>query len=446
MSNLSCSDIHRAFSRRHFLRLATAGAAAVMLPGCVTNPVTQRKQFMLLSESDEINIDRENAPHAVAEDFGTLAMPSVNAYLDRVGKGLAAQSHRPAMPYAFKSVNASYVNAYAFPGGSIATTRGILLKLENEAQLAALLGHEIGHVNARHTASRMSKGMLIQLAVAGTSLALAQKKEEYGALAETVGAVGAGLLLAHYSREDERQADALGMEYMVRAGANPQGMPGLMAMLQSLREGDPNVLELMFATHPMSRERFETTQKLVAERYAEAATRPDHRERYLDETKPLRAYADVVKSIQQGDKSLAQKKLPQAEKEYRAALKGAPDDYEALIKLSRCLLEQGRKPEAQALADQAVRVAPQEPLAYRAAGLAALESKRFEAAHAAFSRYETLLPGNPETRFLDGLSLDLMGRKEAAAREYAAYLQKVTSGVAAQHAYGRLQQWQMIQP
>ena len=109
------------------------------------------------------------------------------------------------MPYNFNGVNAAYVNAYAFPGGSIAATRGILLKIDNEAELDALLGHELGHVNARHTAQQMSKATLTQALVGGAAAMAGTQSEVFGDLAGQLGAIGAGALLASYSRDNERE-------------------------------------------------------------------------------------------------------------------------------------------------------------------------------------------------------------------------------------------------
>ena len=159
-----------AMTRREFMWLSSLAAAGLMT-GCATNPVTGESQLMLVSEDQEVQIDRQYSPYQFSADYGTTQDKKLNDYIDRTGKKIAARSHRTHMPYNFQVVNANYVNAYAFPGGSIACTRGILLSLDNEAELAALLGHELGHVNARHTAEQMSKGMLTQAVVGGLAAA-----------------------------------------------------------------------------------------------------------------------------------------------------------------------------------------------------------------------------------------------------------------------------------
>ncbi len=224
------------------------------------------------------------------------------------------------MPYSFRGVNAVYVNAYAFPGGSIAVTRGLLASLESEAELAALLGHEIGHVCARHAAERATSGMLASLAVTGLAVAVQQKYERYGDLTAGLGMVFAGGLLAYYSRSDEREADSLSLLYMTRAGYNPQGCVDLMDRLRGLSKSKPSALEMLFATHPMSDERYQTAVEAVRTQYAQAHDLPMHRERYLDQTAPLRAQQGALDQMQSGESALQKGKFDEAAGAFQAAL------------------------------------------------------------------------------------------------------------------------------
>jgi len=168
-------------TRRDFLLLTSMSAAGFAL-GCAVNPVTGENQLMLMSEQQEIQIDKQYAPHQFSSDYGITQDQNLNNYVNQVGKGLTLHTHRKQMPYSFQVVNATYVNAYAFPGGTIAATRGILLKLNNEAQLAALMGHELGHVNARHTASQMSKQQLTSAILGGIQLIVSAKYAKYNVI------------------------------------------------------------------------------------------------------------------------------------------------------------------------------------------------------------------------------------------------------------------------
>ncbi len=429
-----------AMTRRDFLWL-TSMSAAGLLVGCAIDPVTGKRQLMLVSEEQEIHIDQQYSPMQFSADYGAVQDTRLNEYVDQTGKEMAARSHRLNMPYSFRVVNANYVNAYAFPGGSIACTRGILLSLDNEAELAALLGHELGHVNARHTAEQMSKGMLTQAVVGGISAVAGTQGGAYGQLASQVGMIGAGALLASYSRDNEREADALGMEYMVRTGYSPEGMIGLMDMLRSLSKDKPSTIELMFATHPMSDERYRTAVERSQSEYKSAENLPLYRERYMDNTAKLRTLKGAIEEMQKGEKLMMQKRLDDAEAHYRKALKLAPNDYAGLAMMSTCQLVRKKYKRGIAFAEEAQRVYPQEAQAYHLSGFAKIQTRDFEGAYQEFIVYEKLLPGNPNTIFLKGYAQEGMQHTQQAANEYHRYLQAVNQGKKADYAYKRLRQW-----
>lgn len=427
-------------TRRDFLWLSSVAAAGLMV-GCATNPVTGKSQFMLVSEDDEIKLDKQNSLIQFSTDYGPVQDKNLNDYIDRTGKNLAKQTHRPHLPYSFRGVNAAYVNAYAFPGGSIAATRGILLALGNEAELAALLGHELGHVNARHTAQQMSKALLTQTVVGSVSVLAGTQGALYGQLASQIGAIGAGALLASYSRDNEREADGLGMEYMVRSNYSPQGMIGLMEMLQSLSKHKPGAIELMFATHPMGEERYKTVVETVNSKYKPALNRPLYRERYMDNTARLRTQKEAIEEMQNGEKEMGKGNYSQADDHFRSALKHAPDDYAALAYMSTSQLIQKKYAVGRQYAEMAQKVYPQEAQAYHFSGFAKIHLKDFEGAYEDFNIYEGLLPGNPNTIFFKGYSQEKMQHIPEAAKEYRRYLQFVQQGEYATYAYRRMNEW-----
>ncbi|HHN47413.1 MAG TPA: twin-arginine translocation signal domain-containing protein [Bacteroidales bacterium] len=433
------NDYRYGLSRRKFLQLTTMSAVAVAA-GCATNPVTGVSQFMLISEQDEIEIDRRYSPLQFSTDYGPIQDHALNNYVSGIGRALASKTHRPHMPYSFRVVNANYINAYAFPGGSIACTRGILLTLENEAELAALLGHEIGHVNARHTAEQMSKSQLSSMVVGGLSL-LADRAAGMGQVASTLGGLSAGAFLARYSRESERQADALGMEYMVKSGYSPDGMVGLMDMLNEKNKSKPSAISLMFATHPMSDERYRSAVHSAATTYASSKNLPVNRERYMDKTAALRAMKGAIEDMQKGDEAMGSRNYRQAENHYRTALKRAPNDYAGLVSMAKCQLMQKDYSEGANYANRAKSVYPREAQGHHLSGFAALNLKKFDTAYRDFQTEQGLLPQNPTPIFFMGYSLEGMGRKADAAREYQRYLQHTRQGDYAQHAAQRLQQW-----
>jgi predicted Zn-dependent protease len=432
-----------AISRREFLWL-TSMSAAGLIAGCAANPVTGKSQLMLISEDQEINIDKQHSPHQLSSDYGSLQDRALNNYINETGNKMAALTHRPHMPYSFRGVNATYINAYAFPGGTIAATRGILLALENEAQLAALLGHELGHVNARHTAEQMSKSTLTNTFIGGVAVLAGTQSQALGNLASKLGMVGAGALLASYSRGNEREADALGLKYMVQSGYNAHGFVGLMDMLRRMSKYEPGAIELMFATHPMSDERYQTAVKEVNEQYRSSQSLPLFRDRYMDHTGKIRAIKNAIAEIQKGESYMARGTYDQAEIHLQNALNQAPRDYAGLVMMAKCKLAQEDYDSAKRHAEKAQEVYPNEAQAYHISGFVKIHEKRFDSAFQDFVNYEKLLPGNPNTIFFKGLSLEGMQQIRESAGQYYRYLKIVNQGQKANYAYNRLVKWGYI--
>ncbi len=446
MSEQSLWNSRAPLSRRHLLLLSGAtalGATTASLTGCAVNPVTGRQEFMLMSEQEEISIDKRQSPHQFSADYGAVQDAELQNYIQSIGRSLASQTQRPQMPYSFRVVNANYVNAYAFPGGSIAATRGILISLDNEAELAGLLGHELGHVNARHTAASMSRGAVLGLALGGLGAVTGQSDGQggLGDLLQQVGQLGGQVLLASYSRDNERQADALGMEYMVKADYSADGMVGLMDLLRSLHRQSPSALQLMFATHPMSDERFSTALNTANTRYLHAANFALNRERYMDKTARLRAQAPTIKKLEQAEQLMGRKDFGQAQPLLKEAISRAPNDYTGRVLLAKCHLMQRQAIEARPQLEKATAIYPEEAQAHNLLGMTYLVTKQPDRALTQFTAYDKLMPGNPGTTFLQGYSHEMMSQKPQAADYYRRFLQQVNQGPQAQYAYTRLRQW-----
>jgi predicted Zn-dependent protease len=433
-------------NRRQFLKYTGLTTATAFLNSCGINPVTGESQLMLVSEDQEIALDKSQSPHQFSADYGVCQDKQLNAYLNKTGRRIAKLTHRPQMPYSFRCVNAVYVNAYAFPGGSIAATRGILVRLENEAELAALMGHELGHVNARHTAQQMSKGSIVQALALGISEFAASQNPDYGKIASRISALGAGALLAHYSRDHERQADALGCEYMTRAGYNPDGELQLLSMLNQLGHSKANAIQLMFASHPMSSERLADIRQLINSKYGRFRNLSLFKERYMDNTKRLRARKGAIETMEKAEKEIGKKQFATAEKHLKTVLKPWPHDYTALVLMTKCLMMQKKDAKASKFATRAVQTYPGEGQGHYLSGLLSIKHKKFAAALNNFSTYDRLLPGNPQINFFMGRSLDGMGRIDPAARRYYSFLQSTRQGQEAEYAYNRLIKWGYIKP
>ncbi len=253
------------------IRISSLLALVVLtLSACGTNPVTGKKELQFVSESSELAIGaREYAPTRQSQGGDLKVLPELSAYVNGVGQKLAAVSDRQ-LPYEFTVLNSSVPNAWALPGGKIAINRGLLTELENEAELAAVLGHEIVHAAARHGAKAQERGTLLQVGMVAAQVGVAMS--DVGATAGNLmvqgAGVGAALVSSKYGREAELESDLYGMRYMQRAGYDLRGAVTLQEKFVKLSAAsgrNQNWLEGMFASHPPSPERVARNQATLAE-------------------------------------------------------------------------------------------------------------------------------------------------------------------------------------
>jgi len=225
-----------------------------LLAACAVNPVTGERQFMTVSPAEELAIGAQQyAPMLQSQGGAYDVDPALTSYVRSVGQQLAAVSDAP-LPYEFTVLNSSVPNAWALPGGKIAINRGLLTEMNSEAELAAVLGHEITHAAARHTAQQISRSQILQGLVLATTVAA--NDSSYGDLAVGGASVAAQLVSTRYGRDAELEADRYGMRYMSKAGYDPQGAVTLQETFVRLSEGhNQDWLSGLFASHPPSRER-----------------------------------------------------------------------------------------------------------------------------------------------------------------------------------------------
>ena len=222
---------------------------------CAVNPVTGKQELMLLSETDEINLGRETDGQVIKE-YGIYEDPKLTAYLNDICQRIGRVSHRPNLNYHFKVVDVSVVNAFAVPGGYVYFTRGILASLNSEAELAGVMGHEIGHITARHSASQYSKAQLAQLGL-GVGMIFAEKVPGLSELTQ----LGVGMLFLSFSRDNERQADDLGVEYASKVGYDASQMATFFETLERMNPGsDRSGLPSWFSTHPNPEDRMKAVR------------------------------------------------------------------------------------------------------------------------------------------------------------------------------------------
>lgn len=232
---------------------------AVALAGCAVNPVTGERQLALVSEAQEIQMGQQ-AKAEVEQSLGLVDDPQLQQYVQEIGARLAAASERPGLPWSFQVVDDPTPNAFALPGGPIFLTRGLMTLMDSEADLAAVLGHEIGHVTARHAVTQISRAQLAQVGLGLGSIFVPQIQS----LGSALGA-GMQLLFLHYGRDAERQSDELAFRYALAQGYDVREMDDVFEALRRVGEQEGrSAIPTWLATHPAPEERIEATQERIA--------------------------------------------------------------------------------------------------------------------------------------------------------------------------------------
>lgn len=252
-------------------------ASLLAVTACAVNPATGNRELALVSEAGEIEMGREADPQIRAQ-MGVVDNEALQSYVSDIGLELAAVSERPDLPWTFRVVDEHRVNAFALPGGFIYVTRGILAHFDSEAELAGVLGHEIGHVTARHSVSQMSRQQLQQIGL-GVGMVLSEDVRQLGGLLSA----GMQLMNLRYSRGDETQSDELGLRYVSRVGYDPTAMIGVFDMLAQAGGGgeEEGRIPEWQLTHPYPENRADHIRTRIEEEgFAETGTVA--RDAYLD--------------------------------------------------------------------------------------------------------------------------------------------------------------------
>jgi len=251
----------------------------LLIPSCAVNPVTGKRQLMFVTEEQEIAMGTQYHPKVIAT-FGLYENDELQKFLDEKGTQMGQLSHRPNLRYHFTILDSPVVNAFAVPGGYLYFTRGILAQFNSEAELIGVMGHEMGHVTARHSAQQQTNQQLGQVLLAGGMIA---SKEIYEMADEVMA--GMQLLFLSFSRENERESDRLGVEYATKMGYDADKMADFFAVLDKMSmESSEGGVPTFLSTHPDPKDRFSTVHELTSEWQAKY---PDqqfavHTDHYLD--------------------------------------------------------------------------------------------------------------------------------------------------------------------
>lgn len=237
---------------------------ALFVYSCARNPVTGKRQFMLVSEKREKAMGLAYDPQVVQE-FGVYDNKEMQNFINNYGKKMAAISHRPQLDYKFRILDSPVVNAFAVPGGYVYFTRGIMAHFNNEAEFAGVLGHEIGHVTARHSAQQQSQQILAQVGFLAAMIA-SPKFAQYSDLAQN----GLGLLFLKFSRNHESESDKLGVEYSTKIGYDAHEMANFFHTIERIQEKEGASIPTFLSTHPDPGDRFNRVNQLATKEQTKA--------------------------------------------------------------------------------------------------------------------------------------------------------------------------------
>lgn len=387
-----------------------AGALALTgLASCTVNPVTGESEFTLMSPAEEVSVGQAQYLPTQQSQGGAYNLdPALNRYVTEVGNKLAAQSDRPGLPYEFVVLNNDTANAWALPGGKIAINRGLLYLLEDEAQLAAVLGHEIVHVTARHAAQKYTQSVL--LGVGGQLLVGVGSAYGVGDLAQQGTSLGSAFVAAQYGQGQELQSDRVGMEYMSRVGYEPLGAVELQQAFVKLSEGSQSgPFDRFFRSHPPSEARVSAN----LERARELPSGDRNRAAYQAATSKIRQDKPAYDLHQQALALANKNQLSEAQAKVEQALQ--IENKESLFwnTLGRLQLSLKQPDQALKSLDKAVALNNQYFANHLYRGLVTLEQKNYSGAQKDLTRANQLLGTQIGAYYLAQAELGLGNKSQA---------------------------------
>lgn len=395
---------------------------ALGLGACTVNPVTGERELSFMSAEQEVAIGTENyMPSQQSQGGRYVTDPDLGAYISRVTQRLAEVSDRPGLPYEIVVLNNGVPNAWALPGGKMAINRGLLVELEDEAQLASVLGHEIVHAAARHGATQNTRNMLLQGGMLVAGVAATQVTDsEYTGLA--IGALGVGAMAwqARYSRSHELEADYHGMQYMMELGYDPQGAVELQETFMRMSEGRrSNWLEGMFASHPPSQDRVRANRQLAEQNPGGKRNKAEFERAMAQLRRDQPAYEDY----EEAQKAASEQEYGRAMTLVQQAIDHQPRENLFWELKGQLHMQEDKPDEAIAAFDRSISANPEffRPLVYR--GVVHKRQGDAQQARRDLEASEQLLPTQLASYHLGELAMDRGDRSEAVS-----YFQRAAQG------------------
>lgn len=420
-----------------FSQLLVLASLSLLMTGCVVNPVTGKSQLSIMSPEQEIATGTQNyGPGQQAQGGQYVVDPGLTTYVQQVGKKLAAVSDRPNLPYEFVVLNNDVPNAWAMPGGKLAINRGLLVYLEDEAQLAAVLGHEIVHAAARHSAQQQTQNVLMGAGVLIAGVAIAEKKPEYGVLGMGAMAVGAQAWQAKYGRSHELESDEVGMKYMAKAGYDAQAAVELQEIFVKLSEGrNSGFIEGLFASHPPSQSRVDANRKHAAQYPGGVRNKAQFQRAMAQVNKDKKAY----ENYQKAQKLAGEKKYIDAQNYVEQAIAQQPRENLFWEMKGQLLMQQKKDNEAVVALDRAIQANPQYFKPYVFRGIAYKQLGKNDMAEKDLTTSQRYLPTQIATYYLGEVALAKGNRNQAAQYFQQAAQGGGEIGEAAKGQLGKLQ-------
>lgn len=395
------------------LTLVLLTAITLLSSACGTNPVTKKREFHIVSESQEIAIGKQNySPTRQSQGGDYIIDPELTAYVQSIGNKLAAVSDRQ-LPYEYTIINDSTPNAWAMPGGKIAFNRGLLYELNSEAELAAVMGHEMVHAAARHGAKDMERGLFLQGAM--IAVGIGAQNTDYANLIVGGAQVGAQLVSSKYGRDAESESDLYGMRYMKKAGYDPTAAVTLQETFVRLSaDHKSNFINGLFASHPPSLERVAANKVTLAQVGAGGDL---GKEVYAQKVAKLKATQAAYKAYDDGVKALVAKDVAKANLLAKQAIASEPREARFQELLGDIALTQKKPEEALAFYDKAIKMQPDYFKPHIQSGITLFNMGRKAEAEPYLKRANELLPTAPSHALLGQIAED-RGETALALQHY----------------------------
>ncbi|MDD3845160.1 MAG: M48 family metalloprotease [Syntrophorhabdaceae bacterium] len=479
----------KASYRRSLFYILLLAVLVLAAAGCAINPVTGEQELMFVSEEQEIQLGKELYPNALWSGEGgggEYRDAALKSYLTSVVVNIHRVSHRPNLPVDFAVQNSSVPNAWAIPG-HVVMTRGLLTALDNEAEFAYVMGHEMGHVSARHSARQMTYGMLGQFLLAGAGIAMAGS--EYSDAALALGSAGAGLILLKFSRNDELEADRLGVSYMTRLGYDPRAALTAHRNLEKVSDQyalsigqsrqESNFFSDLLSSHPRTSIRLEEIQGIInqtprtvvlgdgtaRQRFQGAvanirrvntvyAKYYDKAVRSLEKNNTREAMSYISQAIAQdprqapfyalyGSILVKQNNLPEAERYFSKALSIDGNYQPALRGIGVIRYAANRHSESVQYLQRSLRLFPQDPASNYFMGMNYYKTRSYKYAIGYLKPFSEAVPRHPRIHAILGQCYEAVGDYQSAYGQYSMQLQVAPNNEAGTVARSRARSIQM---